>query len=496
MDGLVAAFERFSDWITSVVFFSVNIGQAKLPLIVVWLVIAGTFFTFWLGFMNVRGFKHAIDLVRGKYSDPNDAGEVSHFQALATAVSGTVGLGNIAGVAVAISIGGPGATFWMIVAGFVGMSTKMAECMLGVKFRREHGDGSVSGGPMYYLREGMAKVGLGGLGKVLAVFFAICMIGGSLGGGNMFQSNQATAQLIEVTGGADGPLGSASLIIGIIFAVLVGAVIIGGIKSIAKVTEKIVPFMAVLYLTACLIVILGNIGSVPTAFGEILAGAFTGQGAAGGAVGALITGFQRAAFSNEAGLGSAAVAHSAVKTKEPATEGFVASLEPFIDTVIICTMTALTIVITGAWNDPDAGDIGGVRLTSRAFESVLPWFPVVLAIAVVLFAFSTMISWSYYGMKATRFLSGDNPAAENVYKVIFCVFTVIGAAASLSPVINFSDSMIFLLGLANIVGLYCMARLIRNEILGYYRRVRSGEIKMVEHDVHATPKSGAAGERG
>ena len=477
MDALVTAFTWFSDTLTSAVFFAVTVGDVKIPLIVLWLVIAGAFFTVWLGFMNIRGFTHAINLVRGKYSDPHDAGEVSHFQALATAVSGTVGLGNIAGVAIAVSLGGPGATLWMMVAGFVGMSTKMAECMLGVKFRREHADGTVSGGPMWYLRDGLAKNGRAKLGRFLAAAFAVCMIGGSLGGGNMFQSNQATAQIIEVTGGADGALGNLGWVIGVIFAVLVGAVIIGGIKSIAKVTEKIVPLMAVLYLTACLVVILGNIGSVPSAFGEILSGAFTGEGIVGGAIGALLVGFQRAAFSNEAGLGSAAVAHSAVRTKEPATEGFVALLEPFIDTIVICTMTALTIVITGAWNDPDAPDIGGVKLTSRAFESVLPWFPYVLAVAVVMFAFSTMISWSYYGMKATSYLFGDSPTAENVFKVVFVIFTVIGSAAALDAVINFSDSMIFLMGVFNIIGLYFLAKVVRKVIHGYFERIQSGEIK-------------------
>ena len=481
MDAVVNAFTAFSDWLTSIVFYAPTIGGVAVPFIVVWLVVAGIFFTVWLGFMNIRGFGHAINLVRGKYSDPNDAGEVSHFQALATAVSGTVGLGNIAGVAIAVAIGGPGATFWMIVAGFVGMSTKMAECMLGVKYRREHADGTVSGGPMYYLRDGLAAQGKAKLGRFLAAAFAVCMIGGSLGGGNMFQSNQATAQIIEVTGGEDGALGNLSWLIGVIFGVLVGAVIIGGIKSIAKVTEKIVPFMAVLYLTACLVVILGSISAVPAAIAEIFSGAFTGEGVVGGAVGALLVGFQRAAFSNEAGLGSAAVAHSAVRTKEPATEGFVALLEPFIDTIVICTMTALTIVITGAWNDPDASDIGGVNLTSRAFESVLPWFPVVLAVAVVMFAFSTMISWSYYGMKATSYLFGDNPVAEQVFKVVFVIFTVIGAVAALGPVINFSDSMIFLMGVFNIIGLYVLAKVIRSVILGYFERIQSGEIKEMAH---------------
>lgn len=476
---VVDGFTAVSDWITNVVFYAVPLGGTDVPLIVAWLVIAGAFFTVWLGFMQFRGPKLSIDLVRGKYSSPDDAGEVSHFQALATAVSGTVGLGNIAGVAVAISLGGPGATFWMILAGLLGMATKMAECTLGVKYRKEHADGSVSGGPMYYLRDGLAQQGKATIGKILAVFFAVCMIGGSLGGGNMFQSNQATAQIVSVTGGDDSFLADKPWVVGLAFAALAGAVIIGGIKSIAKVTEKVVPFMASMYLLACLVVIFGSLGQVPTAIGDIFSGAFSPEGIAGGALGALIVGFQRAAFSNEAGLGSASVAHSAVKTKEPATEGFVAMLEPFIDTVVVCTMTALTIIITGTWDDPDASDLGGVGLTSRSFESVLSWFPVVLAIAVVLFAFSTMISWSYYGMKATGYLFGDNRLAENVFKALFLVFTVIGSAAALGPVINFSDSMIFLMGVANIIGLYLLAKVIRSTVLGYYRRVRSGEVKQV-----------------
>ncbi len=473
----IKLFASFSEWLTSIVFYAVPLFGTEVPLIVAWLVTAGAFFTVWLGFMQVRGPKLSIDLVRGKYSDPDDAGEVSHFQALATAVSGTVGLGNIAGVAVAISLGGPGATFWMILAGLLGMATKMAECTLGVKYRKTHPDGSVSGGPMYYLRDALAERGLVKLGKVLATLFAICMIGGALGGGNMFQSNQATAQIITVTGGEDSFFAGAPWIIGLIFAVLAGAVIVGGIKSIAKVTEKIVPFMAVLYLVACLIVLIANASLIPAAFGDIFTGAFTPTGIAGGFVGALIVGFQRAAFSNEAGLGSAAVAHSAVKTNEPATEGFVAMLEPFIDTVVICTMTALAIVISGAWNDPDATELGGVELTSRAFETVLPWFPIVLAVAVVMFAFSTMISWSYYGMKATGFLFGDSKVAENVFKVLFLVFTVVGSAAALGPVINFSDSMIFLMGVWNIIGLYILANVIRSTIKSYYARVNSGEVK-------------------
>ena len=485
-DTINEAVSPVANFISGIIFFSVKIGEpgdpayVEIPIIVVWLIVAAAFFTVYLGFQNVRGFKHAIDLVRGKYSDPTDAGEVSHFQALATAVSGTVGLGNIAGVAVAVSLGGPGATFWMILAGLLGMSTKMAECTLGVKYRKERPDGSVSGGPMYYLRDGLAEIGHKRLGKFLAVFFSICCIGGAIGGGNMFQANQATTQLVNITGGEAGPLADWRFAVGIVFALGVGAVIIGGIKSIARVTEKIVPIMAVLYIGACITVLVVNFTAIPDAIGQIFVGAFNPEGIAGGVIGVLIQGFRRAAFSNEAGVGSASIAHSAVKTKEPATEGFVSLLEPFIDTVVICTMTSLAIVITGTWADPNIE--AGVETTSAAFGTVAPWFPFLLAVAVILFAFSTMISWSYYGMKATGYLFKDSAKAELVFKVIFCVFTVIGASLSLGPVIDFSDSMIFAMSLANILGLYFLARVIKREITQYRAKVKSGEFAMVDQD--------------
>lgn len=469
-------FDRILNKITEIVFYPVTIGGVDILPIVVWLIVAAVFFTVYLGFLNVRGFAHAINLVRGRYSKPEDAGEVSHFQALATAVSGTVGLGNIAGVAVAITLGGPGATFWMILAGFLGMSTKLAECTLGVKYRKEHADGTVSGGPMYYLRDGLADLGLKGLGKVLAAAFAVFCILGSLGGGNMFQANQATAQILAVTGN-EGNTGL-TWAIGIAFALAVGMVILGGIKSIARVTEKIVPFMAALYLVACLVVILANLEKVPGAFGDIVSGAFSPEGITGGVVGVLIVGFQRAAFSNEAGIGSASIAHSAVKTNEPSTEGHVALLEPFIDTIVICTMTALMIVISGVWEDGEGSE--GVALTSSAFETVVPWFPNVLAVAVILFAFSTMISWSYYGMKATGYLFGDNQTAENVYKVVFCIFTVLGSVTALDAVLGFSDAAIFLMSVPNVIGLYILARVLRKEISQYRAKIANGEIQRVK----------------
>ena len=456
----------------------------SFPWIVMWLVVAATIFTFYFGFVQFRYFKHSISLVKGDYSDPNDAGEVSHFQALATALSGTVGLGNIAGVAVAVGIGGPGATFWMITAGLLGMASKFTECTLGVKYRNEYEDGTVSGGPMYYISKGFKELGLPG-GKFLAVMFSVFCILGALGGGNMFQANQAHAQISGIFGDFPG------WITGIIFAVVVFAVIVGGVKSIARVTEKVVPFMALMYVTAAIIILLVNYDKIGWAFAQIFEGAFTGLGVAGGFVGALIQGFKRAAFSNEAGVGSAAIAHSAVRTKEPITEGFVSLLEPFIDTVVICTMTALVITISGQLiADPVTGQyllegshiatVGGntgVSLTSAAFGSAISWFPYVLAIAVVLFAFSTMISWSYYGLKAWTYLFGESKKSELVFKVIFCVFIVIGAAASLGPVIDFSDAAIFAMAVVNIFALYFLMKVVKKELLSYTSRLASGEIK-------------------
>lgn len=462
------------------------IPGTSFPWIVMWLVIAATVFTFYFGFVQFRFFKHAIGLVKGDYSDPKDAGEVSHFQALATALSGTVGLGNIAGVAVAVGIGGPGATFWMILAGLLGMASKFTECTLGVKYRNEYADGTVSGGPMYYISKGFKELGLPG-GKFLAVLFSIFCILGALGGGNMFQANQAHAQISGIVGDYPG------WITGLVFAGVVFAVIVGGIKSIARVTEKVVPFMGILYVGAALIIILANYDKIGWAFGQIFEGAFTGLGVAGGFVGALIQGFKRAAFSNEAGVGSAAIAHSAVKTKEPITEGFVSLLEPLIDTVVICTMTALVITISGQlMMDSETGQFilneagsaiqtvggtSGVALTSAAFGASISWFPYLLAVAVVLFAFSTMISWSYYGLKSWTYLFGEGKTSELTFKSIFCVFIVIGAAASLGPVIDFSDAAIFAMAVVNIFALYFLMKLVKKELASYASRLSSGEIK-------------------
>ena len=446
-----------------------DLQQNAIPFIVVWLLLGALFFTIKLGFINIRGFKHSLDLARGKYDDPNAPGQVTHFQALATAVSGTVGLGNIAGVAVAISLGGAGATLWMILAGLLGMSSKFVECTLGVKYRFINSEGRVFGGPMNYLRYGLEKRGKSGLGKVLAVFFAILCIGASFGGGNMFQSNQS---FVVLAGQIPALVGN-GFIFGVIVAILVGIVIIGGISSIAKVTEKIVPIMAAVYVLGALVVIGVNFENIGPAFAAIWEGAFSPSALKGGIIGVLIVGFQRAAFSNEAGVGSAAIAHSAAKTNHPPSEGFVALLEPFIDTVVVCTLTALVLIFTGMH---EVTGLGGVELTSSAFGSVIEWFPLVLAAAVFLFAFSTMISWSYYGMRAWTYLFGKSKKTELVYKSFFLIFVVVGASVSLGAVLSFSDMMILAMSFPNIIGLYIMSGEVKNDLNEYVRKLKAGEL--------------------
>ena len=496
----------FTNRVMKVIFFELTIKEAgefksvlisansessnaiKVPFVLMWLLFGAILFTLYFRFISVTGFRHAIDVVRGKFDNPNkkEAGEVSHFQALTAALSGTVGVGNIAGVAIAVSIGGPGATFWMIVAGLLGMSAKFIECTLGTKYRIQNSDGSVSGGPMYYLSNGLAKKGaaMGHLGKVLAVLFAVACIGGSLGGGNMVQINQATKQLLLVTGGDASFLAGQSWMFGAVMAVVVGLIIIGGIKSIAKVTDKVVPFMVGIYVLGALVVLGGNFSSIPGAFGQILSGAFDSGAMYGGIIGVLIQGFKRAAFSNEAGIGSASIAHSAAKTDEPISEGMVSLLEPFIDTVVICTMTALVIIISGygsldaaeALSRAKSGDLQAVELTSSAFAQTMSWFPIVLSIAVILFALSTMISWSYYGLKAWTYLFGESKIADISYKAIFCVFVVVGSAISAQSVFDFGDAMIFAMCFPNVLGLFILAPEVKADLKDYLKRVKSGEI--------------------
>ena len=438
--------------------------EVKVPFVVIWLMIGGVFFTLRFRFINIRGFRHAIAILRGTFNKKSDKGEVNHFQALTTALSATVGLGNIAGVAIAISIGGPGATFWMILAGFLGMSLKFAECTLGVKYRKIYPNGTVSGGPMYYLSKGLAEKGLKIPGRFLAFLYAILIVLASFGGGNMFQSNQALAQLIAVAPSVE-PYG---IYIGLILALVVGLVIIGGIKSIARVTSRIVPLMAIIYIGAALFIIALNFRHIFDVFWLIISSAFSSASIAGGFMGVLIVGFQRGAFSNEAGIGSASIAHSAAKTNIPLREGHIGLLEPFIDTVVICTMTALIIIFTGVYDNTEG--LSGAPLTSKAFASVLPWFRYVLVVAIFLFAFSTLISWSYYGLKGFNYLFGkviNRKFGAIIYQLLFLFFIVLGATTELSDVIAFSDMMILALAFPNLIGLYIFVPEIIREVRNY-----------------------------
>ena len=449
-----------------------------VPIIALWLLLGAVFFTLRMGFINLRAFRHAIDVVRGVYDNPDDEGEVSHFQALASALSATVGLGNIAGVALAVAMGGPGAIFWMIVAGFLGMSSKFVECTLAQIYRTRRPDGRVLGGPMSYLDAGLTEKGMKPLGKVLAVMFAVLCIGGSFGGGNTFQVSQSLGILRTQIPLFD----TYPWIYGLVMAVAVGIVILGGIQRIAATAEKIVPLMCGVYVAACLFILFMHAGEVPAAFGRIIAEAFTPMAGFGGFVGVLVTGIRRAVFSNEAGVGSASIAHSAAKTEYPVREGIVALLEPFIDTIVVCTMTGLVIVITGAFENPANFDViansEGAALTARAMDGEIAGFSWLLSGAVVLFAYSTMISWSYYGERCFVYLFGDG--ASTTYKVIYVVFVFLGSIITASNILDFGDLMILSMGFPNILGLFLLSGTVKKQLDIYMAKLRSGEMKRYE----------------
>ncbi len=455
-------FQPFSEAITRIIFGSFNFFDAEVPYIVLWLVFASLYFTIYFNFLNIRFFKRAIEVARGKFDKPTDLGEVTHFQSFTAAMSGTIGLGNIAGVAVAISIGGPGAMIWMIITAFFGMTLKFVEVSLGHKYRIIHSDGTVSGGAIRYLSRGMEERGYRLLGKLLALIFAVCCVGGSFGGGNMFQANQAFQQVVEATGGENSFFFEKGWLGGIIFALVAGSIIIGGIKSIGKVTEKLVPLMAIIYVTACLFIIITNFKVLPDTISIIFSSAFNVDATIGGFLGSLIAGVKRAVFSNESGIGSAPIAYAAAKSNNYLNTGFMSLLSPVIDTIFVCSMTALVIIITGVGNNSET--IQGVELTSRAFETVFPWFPIILAVAITLFALSTLITWSYYGLRCWTYLFGMTGFSRYSYKIIFLTFTIIGTSMNLESVINFSDSMIFAMSIPNIIGLYFLSYQVKKDL--------------------------------
>lgn len=467
MNSINDAFGFLVEKLAPILFYQIY----GFPLITLVLMFGGLVFTFYFNFINIRGFKHSIDIIKGKYDNPNDTGQISHFQALTSALSATIGLGNIAGVAVAVSLGGPGAVFWMVFIAFFSMSAKFVSATLGQLYRKIEDDGSVSGGPMYYLNYGLTEKGYGTLGKILAAIYAIFIIGGAFGGGNMFQANQS----YELFGKL---IGLPNYLYGMILAILVGIVIIGGIKRIGETTEKIVPLMVVLYVGASLFVILTNLEKLPFVLSSIFNQAFAPDAAYGGFIGALVTGVKRAVFSNEGGVGSASIAHSAAKTDEPVREGIVAMIGPFIDTIIVCFMTASVILITADANPlyKVGGGINGAELTSAAFGTTISWFPYILSIVVFLFSFSTMISWYYYGDKGWKYLFGSS--SIKVYQGMYLSCIVLGSIASLGNVIDFSDMMILSCGFPNIIGCLFLLPLLKDKLNEYWSKYNNGEFKV------------------
>ncbi len=476
IDNFVAP---ISDAVSDFVFYPLVINGVSIPIIIVWLLIAAVVFTIVTRGISIWGFKHALEVVMGKFTNKKDAetdeGEVSSFQALSTALSGTIGLGNIAGVAVAITMGGPGAVLWMIVGAFFGMSSKFMEATLGVKYRRFNVDGSVSGGPMHYISHGLTRMKLRWLGQPLAVLFSWMCIAEAFGGGNMFQINMATAQVVEITGGENSFFYHNGWVVGLIMAVIIASIIIGGIKSIASVAEKIVPLMCAIYLISGLIVVAVHFTQIPEVIGIIFNEAFNPRAVEGGIVGCILWGLRRSVQSNEAGVGSAPIAYAAVKTHEPVSQGFVSLLEPFIDTILVCSITAFVIIVTGTYQDTSG--LAGAELTSRAFASVLPFFPYVLAVVIIMFALSTLISWSYYGLKAWNFLFGEGEKRTRTFQIIFCVFIVIGSSMNMMSVIHFTDAMLFGMAVPNLIAIYLLTPQVMRDLKDYCRRYKVGIYK-------------------
>lgn len=465
-----------ADIINGVVMAEIPIAGVGVPAIVLWMLAGSIILTFALKALPWRSAALSFDVVRGKFTSRKDPGQLTSLQSLMTDLGGAVGLGNIGGVAIAITIGGPGAVIWIMFGGLIGMATKMAEATMGVKYRRVHEDGTTSGGAMYYLRRGLKARGFPKLGKGLAAVYALCAVGGTLGGGALFQSNQSILQVIAVTGGDNSPLNGWGWALGLALAGLAAAVIVGGVTWIGRVSSKLVTFMAVGYILCCIVIIVANWTNIPASISQIFMGAFTGQAATGGAIGALIIGMQRAFFSNGAGNGNSATAHSAVRTGQPATEGFVAMWGPFVDSVIVCTMTALAIVASGVWRTETTD---GVALTSSAFSTVHGIFPVLLTVFVLLFAYSTLLAHSYYGKKALGYLFGDSKIAETVYTVLFLTAIVAGAAGTVGSVTAVADSLLFLMTIPNLIGLYLLLPVIRTELFTFRSGALDGTIKHV-----------------
>ena len=465
-----------SDAVADVIFFPVSIAGGQVPAIILWVLAAGFFFTIYFKGIAIWGFKHAIDNVTAKpEKTEGGCGEVSSFQALATALSGTIGIGSIAGVAISISIGGPGAAFWIFFGAILGMSIKFIEASLAVKYRRFNPDGSVSGGPMHYIAHGLTRKKMRWLGQPLSVIFAILCIGGGITGGNMIQINQTAHQIIFITGGESSIFSGAAWVLGLIAAILIGLVVMGGIKSIAKVTTFLTPTMCALYIISGLIVILANFTNIPSAIALIIREAFHPTAVAGGVFGTIIIGLRRSVQSNEAGTGAAAIVYATAQTKEPISQGFVALLETFL-TGVLCLFTSFAIVFSGACTTATK-EISGIELASNAFQSVIPFFPVILSIIAVLFAMSTLISWAYYGQKAWTFLLGEGKKRVVAFNIIYCLFIIIGSAMNVKSIIDITDAMMVAMCVPNIIVLYILAPEIKRDLKDYLKRHNMNFVK-------------------
>ncbi len=472
MDKYVAP---VSDSIANVIFYPLTFGETQIPIIIFWILFAGIFFTVFFKGISIWGLKHAIETVAkpaDKNSDSN--GEVSSFQALATALSGTIGIGSIAGVAISISIGGPGAAFWIFAGALLGMSIKFVEATLAVKYRRFNLDGTVSGGPMHYIAHGLTRKKLRWLGQPLSAIFAVLCIGGGITGGNMIQINQTAHQIIFITGGEQSIFHGFAWVLGAIAAILIGMVVMGGIKSIAKVTTILTPTMCAMYIISGLIVILANFTNIPHAIALIIKEAFNPTAVAGGVFGTIIIGLRRSVQSNEAGTGAAAIVYATAQTKEPVSQGFVALLETFL-TGVLCLFTSFAIVFSGACTHA-AKEISGIELASNAFQSVIPFFPVILSIIAVMFAMSTLISWAYYGQKAWTFLLGEGKKRVLTFNLIYCLFIIIGSAMNVKSIIDITDAMMIAMCVPNIIALYVLAPEIKRDLIDYCKRHNVGKI--------------------
>jgi AGCS family alanine or glycine:cation symporter len=482
LDSLIdSMLSPIADKISGIIFYSVTIHGVKVQLLVALLMFAAFYFTLRTKFIGIWGFKHAVKLLTKNYTHKDaikrkKKGEVSSFQALTATISASAGIGNVAGSAAAVSLGGPGVIFWMVTAGFFSMALKFSEVLLGIKFREVNPDGTVAGGPMYYIKNGLKyNKYLKGFAPYLSKIYAVCCIFAMIGGWNLFQINAMTTQITEVTGGKNSFFYGQSWLLGLIVAIITYFTIIGGIKAIGKFTSKVTPVMCTLYVTSAFIICLMNIGHIPSTIHLILSQAFHPKALAGGAFTCMLWGFRRAMFANESGLGTAPIAFSAVKTSKPVAQAFIAMLQPFVDTVIVGSATAFVIVVSGVYLTHTG--LAGIEMTSSAFATVCPFFPILLTFMASCFVLSTMLCGSYYGVKSWNFLFGESIVTTRTFQIIYCIFIIIGSAMNFKSIINLSDAFTLFLAVPNLIAVFLLSDVIMKELKRYCKRYNVGIYK-------------------